>query len=276
MERKTDNIYIYLWEEFNTVYVGRTKNPKSRHYQHRHNVTEATYKFSSEHHVEHPKMIIIENDLSIEEGVEREIYWINHYIENTSYNVLNKSRGGQIGRLSIYTEEERKKHKKQYIIDHKDEIKAKSQEYYRKHREEKLIKAKKYREEHHDEIREREKEAYEEKTKQQRKSREIVKKILKVEKEILKENQEKRNAIKKELRKIQNAEKNKEYCRIYYQNHKEIMCEQIKRSQQNYYKTNRDRIIEYQKKYNDTHKEEKKIYNKTYYRLKKENIKNVK
>ena len=77
MANKRDNIYIYLWEEFNTIYVGRTINPKSRHYQHRHIVTESTYKFSSEHHVEHPKMIIIENDLSVEEGIEREKYWIN-------------------------------------------------------------------------------------------------------------------------------------------------------------------------------------------------------
>ena len=48
MENKKDNIYIYLWEEFSTIYVGRTINPKSRNYQHRHNTTESTYKFSSE------------------------------------------------------------------------------------------------------------------------------------------------------------------------------------------------------------------------------------
>lgn len=35
MEEKFDNIYIYLWEEFDTIYVGRTKNPKSRHYAHK-------------------------------------------------------------------------------------------------------------------------------------------------------------------------------------------------------------------------------------------------
>ena len=97
MSNKRDNIYIYLWEEFNTVYVGRTVNPKSRHYQHRHIPTEKTYQFSSEHGVEHPKMIIIENDLSIEEGIEREKYWINEYRENSPYNVLNKTKGGEVG-----------------------------------------------------------------------------------------------------------------------------------------------------------------------------------
>jgi predicted GIY-YIG superfamily endonuclease len=115
MENKTDNIYIYLWEEFNTIYVGRTKNPKSRHYQHRHLESESTYQFSSEHHVEHPKMIIIENNLTLEEGTEREIYWINYYVNNSSYNVLNKSRGGQTGRVKVYTDVELKKRRREQV-----------------------------------------------------------------------------------------------------------------------------------------------------------------
>ena len=97
MNGKRDNIYIYLWEGFNTIYIGRTVNPKSRHQAHRTRETESTYKFSSEHGVEHPKMIIIESDLSVEEGVEREKYWINEYRENSPYNVLNKTKGGEVG-----------------------------------------------------------------------------------------------------------------------------------------------------------------------------------
>ena len=111
MEHKTDNIYIYLWEEFNTIYIGRTINPKSRHYQHRHIPTEKTYKFSIEHGVEHPKMVIIENNLTIDEGAEREKYWIEYYRNNASYNVLNKTSGGQIGSQKAkktLTEEEKK------------------------------------------------------------------------------------------------------------------------------------------------------------------------
>ena len=68
MNEKIDNIYIYIWEEFSTIYVGRTKNPKKRHYQHKTRECDKTYKFSSEHHVEHPPMIILENDLTIEEN----------------------------------------------------------------------------------------------------------------------------------------------------------------------------------------------------------------
>ena len=117
MEKKVDNIYIYIWEEFNTIYIGRTINPKGRHYAHKHRESERTYQFSSKYHVEHPKMIIIENDLSVEEGVEREKYWIEYYRNNTDYNVLNKTCGGQIGgekTKETLTEEEKKEHQKEY------------------------------------------------------------------------------------------------------------------------------------------------------------------
>ena len=133
MKEKVDNIYIYLWEELCTVYIGRSKNPKSRHYQHKHRATESTYKFSSEHHVEHPNMIIIENNLTIEEGVEREKYWIDYYRENSDYTVLNKSKGGQVGKSSTLTPEERKINQKKY---------------YQKNKENKILYQKKYREKH--------------------------------------------------------------------------------------------------------------------------------
>lgn len=131
MEKNKDNIYIYLWEEFNTIYIGRTINPKGRHYAHKHRESEKTYQFSSEHHVEHPKMIIIENDLSVEDGVEREKYWIDYYKNNTSYNILNKTCGGQIGELSTLSEKERKLRKKAYNEAHKEERKKYMEEYRR-------------------------------------------------------------------------------------------------------------------------------------------------
>lgn len=264
MEYKTDNIYIYLWEEFNTIYIGRTKNPKSRHYQHRHIQTESTYQFSSEHHVEHPKMVIIENDLTVEEGAERERYWISYYRENSPYKVLNKSRGGQTGRTPRYSEEERKEHSQ-----------LSSKKYYLANREKKLAYSKEYREKHYNEIREREKNAYEEKTKQQKKFREITKRILKVERETLKEIQEKRNAKKNELRR-------KEYNRKYYQSHRKSSKPYksgVKFDYKEYYRKHKEELIAKQKEYNKMHKEEKKEYMREYmkqYRSLKKNIKNVK
>ena len=152
MENKRDNIYIYLWEEFNTIYIGRTINPKSRHYQHRHIPTERTYQFSSEHGVEHPKMIIIENELSIDEGVQREKYWIDHYRNNTNYNVLNKSCGGQYGREKIYTKNEIKQHQKKYYQTHKEEKKEYNKNYQKEHKEELLNKKREYRKKNREEI----------------------------------------------------------------------------------------------------------------------------
>ena len=148
MNGKRDNIYIYLWEEFNTVYIGRTVNPKGRHYQHKHRETESTYKFSSEHHVEHPKMIIIENDLTLEEGVEREKYWIEKYKENSQYYVLNKSKGGQLGKLSNLSDEERKTKKIEYYKKNREKIlnylKDYNKKYYQKNKKEKISYQKEY------------------------------------------------------------------------------------------------------------------------------------
>lgn len=185
MNERKDNIYIYLWEEFNTIYIGRTINPKSRHYQHRHNTTESTYQFSSKHQVEHPKMIIIENDLTVEEGIKREKYWIREYKENSPYNVLNKSKGGQSGLILNLTEEERENRMKGYMAmymkeyrkenktktkdinrkyrqSHKEELKEMNKEYRETHKEELREKKKKYRENHKEEIKERKKKYYEE------------------------------------------------------------------------------------------------------------------
>ena len=132
MKKNRDNIYIYLWEEFNTVYIGRTVNPKGRHYQHKHRKAERTYQFSNECGVKHPKMVIIENDLSIEEGIEREKYWISYYRDNTNYEVLNRSRGGQSPSISLSEEErklKRKQYQKEYYELHKSELKEKYKAY---------------------------------------------------------------------------------------------------------------------------------------------------
>ena len=148
MEEKLDNIYIYLWEEFNTIYIGRTVNPKSRHYAHRHRKSERTYQFSSEHHVEHPKMVIIESNLSVEDGVEREKFWIDHYRNKTDYNVLNIMIGGQIGNQHrVYSDEEMKEHRKKYYQDNLEKKRKYQKEYYSKNKE----KIKKYFVEHSEE-----------------------------------------------------------------------------------------------------------------------------
>ena len=209
MEHKKDNIYIYLWEEFSTIYIGRTINPKSRHYTHRHRESEKTYQFSSEHGVEHPKMIIIEDDLSVEEGVEREKYWIEYYKENTPYNVLNKSCGGQKGRqTSKISEEEKKQHQK---------------EYYQKNREKILAYQKLYKEKNLEKIKKRQREyqakRYKKKPIEPRKFKRTKEEILAYNKQYKKEHKEKGREYQKKYRE-RNREKIKERNKEYYQKHK--------------------------------------------------------
>jgi len=222
MKKNRDSIYIYLWEEFNTVYIGRTVNPKGRHYQHKSRESESTYKFSSEHHVEHPKMIIIENDLTIEEGIEREKYWINYYKTNNEYVVLNKSRGGQIGGqlkpLSLTDEEKKERarqYKEKYYNEHKEELKLKSRLYYETHKEElrnaKREKAKTYYMTHRDEIIE----SY-----------------------------------------YKNHEENKMKNRLAFKKHYQEHIEEMREKYRERYTLNKDKKLSYQKEYRETHREE--------------------
>lgn len=114
-------------------------------------------------------MIIIENDLTVEEGIEREKYWINYYRENSQYNVLNKTNGGEKGNVYkiFLTEEERKEkvksyreahkeemrlYKKKYREEHKEEIRAALKEYHEAHKQEHNIKSRKYYETNRKEI----------------------------------------------------------------------------------------------------------------------------
>jgi len=207
MNKRRDNIYIYLWEEFNTIYIGRSVNPKCRHSQHKTRETEKTYQFSSKHHVEHPKMIIIENDLTVEEGVEREKYWIDYYKENTDYFVLNKSHGGETGLLGEYDVKRREEWQKQY---------------YKKNREKILAKAKKYREEHREELNEKDKIRYYKKRKPYQPLTDEEKKIK--QKEYRERNKEKIKEYRKN-----NKEKFLQYKKKYRETHKEKIKEENKK-----------------------------------------------
>ncbi len=241
MRENRDNIYIYLWEEFNTIYIGRTVNPKGRHYQHKHRESEKTYQFSSEHYVEHPKMIIIESDLNIEDGIEREKYWIKYYKENKEYTVLNKSYGGQIGgqlKPSTLTDEEKKERAKQYKIEYNRTHKEERRIYNATHRDQ----AKRYYEKNKEKIREREKKY--------------------------------RESHKEEIKKkyYENHEEKKLYNRLafkkYYQEHLEEMREKGREC----YTLNKEKKLEYNKKYREEHREEILAKKKEYRELHKEEL----
>lgn len=227
MKDKRDNIYIYFWENLNTIYIGRTINPKSRHYQHKHKEREKTYQFSAENSVEHPRMIIIENDLTIDEGSEREKYWIRYYKENTTYNVLNKSVGGSIGNMSAMTEEERKKRKE----IQKERARQRTREWNSTHIIEKKEKDKIYRETHKEQISKKNREYREKNNEVIKEKRKIYRDTHKTEIKQYKENHKEELTRKnKEYRDKHREERNTKQ-REYYQKHKE----EIKRKQRERY-----------------------------------------
>lgn len=242
VNEKKDNIYIYLWEEFNTVYIGRTVNPKGRHYAHKHRITESTYKFSSERHIEHPKMIIIENDLTIEDGIEREKYWINEYRNNSPYTVLNKTKGGEIGYncgRQLYTEEELKQHKKKYYEENKEWLLALQKKYYHEHKEEIKEKRKDYFKEYNDSHKEKYKNYREE-------NKDSIKEYKKSYRE---NNKEK---ISKDLKKWRDS--HKEEIKAYRELHKE----ELKAKKKAYREAHKEEIRRYNKEYREKQKLKKK------------------
>ena len=239
MENISDSIYIYLWDTLNTVYIGRTVRPKVRHYQHRTRKDERTYKFTVEHNIEHPSMIILESGLTIEEGVEREKYWIEYYRNETSYNVLNKSYGGQIGgQLCPLTEEEKKNRKKEYRKrfndSHREKINLERKLYYEKNRDKIKEKSKLYYEKNKEKIKK-----YYEDTKDKRK-------------EYMKEYWEKHREEKKEV------------DRKRYEEHKTEKLAYLKE----YRETHREKVLELKRRYRERHREELKEKAKEYRRKK--------
>lgn len=111
---KIDSVYVYIFEEYDSVYVGRTlmRLQKDRDWSHRHAIyidgkfkkhyvkSDAVYNFSVEKKCEIPKMIILEENLTIEEGQKREEYWIEYY-RKQGKKILNKAPAGSIGTLGF-------------------------------------------------------------------------------------------------------------------------------------------------------------------------------
>ena len=234
MNERKDNIYIYLWEELNTVYIGRTIDPKRRHRQHKNRERERTYQFSSKYGIEHPPMIILEENLSINNGVEREKYWIKYYKENKQYIVLNKSNGGELGSLGDSNEEKRK----EYL-----------REYYRNNKEKYIESGRKYRQNHLEKIRERNRIRYYKKHLKHDPLTEEEKK--KKQKEYYEKN---KNRIKERY------QKNKDKIKDYQKEYREKNAEKYKE----YKKNHKEKTAKYHNKYRETHKEQIRNYNKKY------------
>ena len=99
---KIDSVYVYVFEETKTAYVGRTliRRQKKRDKEHIFNmVSDNVARYALKQHVPVPPMTILESGLTLEEGLEREDYWRKWY-EEQGYTMLNKLATG-VGKGSL-------------------------------------------------------------------------------------------------------------------------------------------------------------------------------
>lgn len=92
---KNDSVYKYYWEETNSIYIGRTlmHRQKIRHNVHITSEKDTVFRYAKENGLTVPPMEIIEDNLTIKEGLDREDYWVNYY-KKKGYNVLNTAKTG--------------------------------------------------------------------------------------------------------------------------------------------------------------------------------------
>ena len=104
-DAKVDSVYCYIFEEQKAAYVGRTLMYRQhiRDIEHGNQEADAVYKFAHKNNCAIPKMQIIEENLTVQQGREREDYWRKHY-ESMGYFMLNKAatgaKSGSIGWLA--------------------------------------------------------------------------------------------------------------------------------------------------------------------------------
>ena len=104
-DAKVDSVYCYIFEEQKAAYVGRTLMYRQhiRDVEHNYYDFDAVHKFAYNNHCAIPKMQIIEENLTVRQGREREDYWRKYY-ESNGFLMLNKAvtgaKSGSIGALA--------------------------------------------------------------------------------------------------------------------------------------------------------------------------------
>ena len=104
-DAKVDSVYCYIFDKQKAAYVGRTLMYRQhiRDLEHNSYDSDAVYKFARKNDCAIPKMQIIEENLTVQQGREREDYWRKYY-EANGYFMLNKAatgaKSGSIGALA--------------------------------------------------------------------------------------------------------------------------------------------------------------------------------
>ena len=104
-DAKVDSVYCYVFQEQKAAYVGRTLMYRQhfRDLEHIYYDSDVVHKFANKNNCAIPPMQIIEENLTIQQGREREDYWRQYY-ESTGFFMLNKAatgiKSGSIGALA--------------------------------------------------------------------------------------------------------------------------------------------------------------------------------
>lgn len=91
-----DKVYRYYFKNENAVYIGRTIYLELRDHQHRTRKKDTVYKFAKEHNTEIPEIEVLEEDLTVVQGAEKESYWEKYY-RDKNFTIINKQPCGSLG-----------------------------------------------------------------------------------------------------------------------------------------------------------------------------------
>lgn len=86
-------VYLYLFVDYNTFYVGRTNNLKRRNQQHIRDHNDSIFKFCNDKGIEIPPYVILKEDLTATESQFYEDFYLKEYI-NKGWRPLNKAVTG--------------------------------------------------------------------------------------------------------------------------------------------------------------------------------------
>lgn len=122
---KVHCVYVYKIDAFKTCYVGRTKELRRRHQSHcrgrKHKngtiTFDCIYSFCYEKQIEIPEPIILCKNLTGEESLIKEDFWVN-FFRNNGWNVLNKAKtgikSGSLGHVKVWDYDSCKIESKKY------------------------------------------------------------------------------------------------------------------------------------------------------------------
>ena len=83
-----------MYVELNSIYIGRTIDINKRNKQHNTDENSSVYKFAKQNNIPIPQITILETNLSLEQGREKEHFYVTKFKQD-GWNVLNKARTGK-------------------------------------------------------------------------------------------------------------------------------------------------------------------------------------